>query len=98
VSEHPQKVLTGDALFIGDVGRPDLVGSKGYTAEQMAGMLYDSLHEKLMKLDDEFKSIRRTARARCVDAISRRKLPRLSANRSASTTRSRRCPGMNLSE
>jgi hydroxyacylglutathione hydrolase len=52
VSNEPQKVLTGDALFIGDVGRPDLVGSKGYTAEQMAGMLYDSLHEKLLKLPD----------------------------------------------
>ncbi|HWP45453.1 MAG TPA: rhodanese-like domain-containing protein [Blastocatellia bacterium] len=51
-SARPQKVLTGDALFIGDVGRPDLVGSKGYSAEQMAAMLYDSLHEKLMKLDD----------------------------------------------
>jgi rhodanese-related sulfurtransferase/glyoxylase-like metal-dependent hydrolase (beta-lactamase superfamily II) len=49
----PAKVLTGDALFIGDVGRPDLVGSKGYTAEQMAGMLYDSLHEKLLALPDE---------------------------------------------
>jgi glyoxylase-like metal-dependent hydrolase (beta-lactamase superfamily II) len=52
VSNAPQKVLTGDALFIGDVGRPDLVGSKGFTAEQMAAMLYDSLHEKLMRLDD----------------------------------------------
>ncbi|HSO73295.1 MAG TPA: rhodanese-like domain-containing protein, partial [Blastocatellia bacterium] len=52
VSPQPQKVLTGDALFIGDVGRPDLAGGRGYTAEQMAGMLYDSLHEKLMKLDD----------------------------------------------
>jgi glyoxylase-like metal-dependent hydrolase (beta-lactamase superfamily II)/rhodanese-related sulfurtransferase len=51
-SAQPTKVLTGDTLFIGDVGRPDLVGSKGYTAQQMAGMLYDSLHEKLMKLDD----------------------------------------------
>jgi glyoxylase-like metal-dependent hydrolase (beta-lactamase superfamily II)/rhodanese-related sulfurtransferase len=51
-SDKPQKVLTGDALFIGDVGRPDLVGSKGYTPEQMAGMLYDSLHDKLLKLDD----------------------------------------------
>lgn len=48
-----RKVLTGDTLFIGDVGRPDLVGSKGYTAEQMAGMLYDSLHGKLLTLDDE---------------------------------------------
>lgn len=51
-STEPQKVLTGDTLFIGDVGRPDLVGSKGYSAEQMAGMLYDSLHEKLLQLDD----------------------------------------------
>jgi hydroxyacylglutathione hydrolase len=51
-SSQPQKVLTGDALFIGDVGRPDLAGGRGYTAEQMAGMLYDSLHNKLMKLDD----------------------------------------------
>lgn len=47
------KVLTGDTLFIGDVGRPDLVGSKGFTAEQMAGFLYDSLREKLLKLPDE---------------------------------------------
>ena len=52
VSNEPQKVLTGDALFIGDVGRPDLAGSKGYTAEQMAAMLYDSLHGKLLKLPD----------------------------------------------
>jgi hydroxyacylglutathione hydrolase len=52
VSPQPQKVLTGDALFIGDVGRPDLAGGRGYTAEQMAAMLYDSLHHKLMKLDD----------------------------------------------
>jgi glyoxylase-like metal-dependent hydrolase (beta-lactamase superfamily II)/rhodanese-related sulfurtransferase len=52
VSDAPQKVLTGDTLFIGDVGRPDLVGSKGYTAEQMAEMLYESLHGKLLALDD----------------------------------------------
>jgi hydroxyacylglutathione hydrolase len=52
VSNEPQKVLTGDTLFIGDVGRPDLVGSRGFTAEEMAGMLYDSLHDKLLKLDD----------------------------------------------
>jgi hydroxyacylglutathione hydrolase len=53
VSDRPLKVLTGDALFIGDVGRPDLVGSKGYSAEQMAGMLYESLHAKLLKLADD---------------------------------------------
>jgi hydroxyacylglutathione hydrolase len=51
-SDLPQKVLTGDTLFIGDVGRPDLVGSKGYTAVDMAGMLYDSLHHKLLSLPD----------------------------------------------
>jgi len=52
VSPNPEKVLTGDTLFIGDVGRPDLAGARGYSAEQMAGMLYDSLHNKLLKLDD----------------------------------------------
>jgi glyoxylase-like metal-dependent hydrolase (beta-lactamase superfamily II)/rhodanese-related sulfurtransferase len=53
VSAQPQKVLTGDTLFIGDVGRPDLVGSKGFTAQQMAEMLYDSLHTRLLPLNDE---------------------------------------------
>jgi glyoxylase-like metal-dependent hydrolase (beta-lactamase superfamily II)/rhodanese-related sulfurtransferase len=50
--DEPGLVLTGDTLFIGDVGRPDLAGSSGFSAEQMAGMLYDSLHEKLLKLPD----------------------------------------------
>jgi hydroxyacylglutathione hydrolase len=48
-SPEPWAVLTGDTLFIGDVGRPDL--SKQYTAAQLAGMLYDSLHNKILKLD-----------------------------------------------
>lgn len=52
-SDQPQKVLTGDTLFIGDVGRPDLAGGKGYTPQMMAAMMYDSLHEKLLKLPDE---------------------------------------------
>jgi hydroxyacylglutathione hydrolase len=52
VSDRPQKVLTGDTLFIGDVGRPDLAGAKGYTKEMMAAMMYDSLHDRLLKLDD----------------------------------------------
>lgn len=51
-SEQPQRVLTGDTLFIGDVGRPDLAGGKGFTAQTMAAMMYDSLHQKLLKLDD----------------------------------------------
>jgi rhodanese-related sulfurtransferase len=45
-------VLTGDTLFIGDVGRPDLVGSRGLSSEHMAGLLYDSLHRKLLTLPD----------------------------------------------
>ena len=48
-----QRILTGDTLFVGDVGRPDLAGGKGYTPEMMAAMMYDSLHEKLLKLPDE---------------------------------------------
>ena len=50
---EPKMVLTGDTLFIGDVGRPDLAGARGFTPEQMAGMLYDSLHDKLLKLGDD---------------------------------------------
>ncbi len=51
--EGPVKMFTGDTLFIGDVGRPDLIGSKGFTAEQMGAMLYDSLHERILPLADE---------------------------------------------
>lgn len=51
--DAPAKMFTGDTLFIGDVGRPDLIGSKGFTARQMGEMLYDSLHEKILKLPDE---------------------------------------------
>jgi len=46
----PWAVLTGDTLFIGDVGRPDL--SPRHTSAQLAGMLYDSLHTKLLTLPD----------------------------------------------
>src|SRR5262245_24713332 len=49
----PRKILTGDTLFIGEVGRPDLVGSKGLEPAEMAGMLYDSLHRKILPLPDE---------------------------------------------
>ena len=49
----PIKMFTGDTLFIGDVGRPDLIGSKGFTAQQMGEMLYDSLHNKILGLSDE---------------------------------------------
>jgi hydroxyacylglutathione hydrolase len=48
----PYGVLTGDTLFIGDVGRPDLLASVGVTADELARSLYSSLHDKLMKLPD----------------------------------------------
>jgi glyoxylase-like metal-dependent hydrolase (beta-lactamase superfamily II)/rhodanese-related sulfurtransferase len=48
----PWGVLTGDALFIGDVGRPDLLASFGWTADQLARRLYRSLHDKLLPLPD----------------------------------------------
>ena len=51
--DQAPKLLTGDTLFIGDVGRPDLAGGKGYTPQMMAEMMYDSLHGKLLKLPDE---------------------------------------------
>jgi hydroxyacylglutathione hydrolase len=50
--EVPYGVLTGDALFIGDVGRPDLLASIGFTREELADKLYDSLHTQLMTLPD----------------------------------------------
>jgi hydroxyacylglutathione hydrolase len=49
----PHAVLTGDTLFIGDVGRPDLRASQGWSADQLASLLYDSLHDKLAPLPDE---------------------------------------------
>jgi hydroxyacylglutathione hydrolase len=48
----PYGVLTGDALFIGDVGRPDLLASLGFTRDELADLLYDSLHDKLLTLPD----------------------------------------------
>jgi hydroxyacylglutathione hydrolase len=49
-SSSPWAVLTGDTLFIGDVGRPDL--SPRHTPAQLAGLLYDSLRDKLLELSD----------------------------------------------
>ena len=51
----PYCVLTGDTLFIGDVGRPDLLASVGVTAEELGRQLYRSLHEQLLVLPDETK-------------------------------------------
>ncbi|MFF0867074.1 rhodanese-like domain-containing protein [Nonomuraea sp. NPDC050227] len=48
----PYGVLTGDALFIGDVGRPDLLASVGVTPGELGAMLYDSVQNRLMGLPD----------------------------------------------
>jgi len=52
VGPDPVKILTGDTLFIGDVGRPDLAGARGYTPHIMAGLMYDTIHQKLLPLAD----------------------------------------------
>jgi hydroxyacylglutathione hydrolase len=49
----PHAVLTGDTLFIGDVGRPDLRAALGWSAAELGGMLFDSLHTKLLRLPDD---------------------------------------------
>jgi glyoxylase-like metal-dependent hydrolase (beta-lactamase superfamily II)/rhodanese-related sulfurtransferase len=51
----PVAVLTGDTLFVGDVGRPDLRASLGWSATELGRMLYDSVHDKLLKLPDSTK-------------------------------------------
>ena len=50
---RPRAVFTGDTLFVGDVGRPDLSGD--HTPQELAAMLYRSLHEKLLKLPDDIE-------------------------------------------
>lgn len=51
-ASEPVAMLTGDTLFIGDVGRPDLLVSIGKTAHELASMMYDSLRDKLLPLPD----------------------------------------------
>ena len=51
--DEPRAVLTGDTLFVGDVGRPDLRAALGWSATDLGGMLFDSLHRKLLSLPDE---------------------------------------------
>lgn len=52
-ANKPHAVFAGDTLFLGDVGRPDLMASIGVTADELANMLYDSLRDKLLKLPDD---------------------------------------------
>jgi glyoxylase-like metal-dependent hydrolase (beta-lactamase superfamily II)/rhodanese-related sulfurtransferase len=50
---HPHAVLTGDTLFVGDVGRPDLRAALGWSAASLGSLLYDSLRTKLLTLPDD---------------------------------------------
>lgn len=50
---EPQAVLTGDTLFVGDVGRPDLRVALGWSASDLGGLLYESLRNKLLTLPDQ---------------------------------------------
>ncbi len=49
---EPHAVLTGDTLFVGDVGRPDLRAALGWSASDLGALLFDSLHDKLLSLPD----------------------------------------------
>ena len=55
IDAPPYGVLTGDTLFIGDVGRPDLLASVGVTADELARRLFHSLHHRLLTLPDDTK-------------------------------------------
>jgi len=48
-----KNIFTGDTLFIGDVGRPDLAAKSSMSSEDLAGLLYDSLRERIMPLPDD---------------------------------------------
>lgn len=54
-ADEPHGVLTGDTLFLGDVGRPDLAASVGASREDLAAELYDSLHRVILPLPDATK-------------------------------------------
>ena len=59
---EPQAVLTGDTLFVGDVGRPDLRVALGWSANDLGGLFYDSLRNKLLTLPDRCRRVSRTWR------------------------------------
>ena len=84
----PHAVLTGDTLFIGDVGRPDLRAALGWSATELGALLYDSLHDKLLALPDATLVYpAHGAGSLCGKALSARRRSRPSANSGESTTR-----------
>jgi hydroxyacylglutathione hydrolase len=87
---RPHAVLTGDTLFVGDVGRPDLRASLGWSAEELGGLLYDSLHESCSPCPTRRSSTPRTGPARSAARTCRPTRSRRSARSGTRTTRSSR--------
>ena len=52
---HTHQAFTGDTLFIGSCGRPDLVGSIGYTAEEMARLMFKTLRTNICTLPNDIQ-------------------------------------------
>jgi glyoxylase-like metal-dependent hydrolase (beta-lactamase superfamily II) len=86
----PHAVLTGDTLFVGDVGRPDLRAALGWKAVDLGGMLYDSLRTKLLALPTRASSTPRTVPGRSAARRSAARRSRQSASSGARTTRCNR--------
>ena len=68
--EDPWAIFTGDTMFIGDVGRPDLLVSINRSAKELASELYDSIHNVIMALPDETLVFPVTAPAHRVENLS----------------------------
>ena len=84
--EHPHAVLSGDTLFIGDVGRPDLRASLGWSAEELGSMLYDSVRKSSCRSQTTRCSTLRTAPAHCAGGTSAPTRSRRSASSGSTTT------------
>lgn len=89
LDNQPYGVLTGDTLFIGDVGRPDLLVSIGHSADDLGLQLYHSLHEKLLILPDATKVFPHTVLVHRAERISAPRQSRQSVNNAPPTMHSR---------
>ena len=88
---RPYAVLTGDTLFVGDVGRPDLRASLGWSATDLGRLLYDSLHTRLLPLPDQTLVYpAHGAGSLCGKSISKETVSTIGIS-AVPTTRSSRC-------
>jgi glyoxylase-like metal-dependent hydrolase (beta-lactamase superfamily II) len=87
---EPHAVLTGDTLFVGDVGRPDLRVALGWSAADLGGLLYDSIQRKLLPLpDSSLVYPAHGAGSLCGKAISRETVSTIGEQRRANYALSR---------